>query len=227
MLVLSRKLGEKIFIGDNICITVVDIDRGKIRLGIEGQQTRVTCIVDVTPRNPAGYLVARAVARKSIADFMAACRGFSAYLAGKAETPYPRHAAKPPAIYGRLASARDRLVAAGVTRAVVNVHAFADDLDAPAIALRDEITRAVSRAVVRDDDVRELGIRPHFREREHGVQRGGDLVLVVPANDDDVDPSHGFEASTGFSCRPASLGEDLVPGLSPIGERERGRVGLP
>ncbi len=35
MLVLSRKLGEKIFIGDQICITVVDIDRGKIRLGIE------------------------------------------------------------------------------------------------------------------------------------------------------------------------------------------------
>lgn len=35
MLVLSRKLGEKIFIGDNVCITVVDIDRGKVRLGIE------------------------------------------------------------------------------------------------------------------------------------------------------------------------------------------------
>ena len=35
MLVLSRKLGEKIFINDNICITVVDIERGKIRLGIE------------------------------------------------------------------------------------------------------------------------------------------------------------------------------------------------
>ena len=35
MLVLSRKLGEKIYIGDDICITVVDIDRGKIRLGIE------------------------------------------------------------------------------------------------------------------------------------------------------------------------------------------------
>jgi carbon storage regulator len=35
VLVLSRKLGEKIYIGDNICITVVDIDRGKIRLGIE------------------------------------------------------------------------------------------------------------------------------------------------------------------------------------------------
>ena len=35
MLVLSRKLGEKIFISENICITIVDIDRGKIRLGIE------------------------------------------------------------------------------------------------------------------------------------------------------------------------------------------------
>ncbi len=35
MLVLSRKLGERIMIGDNIVLTVVDIDRGKIRLGIE------------------------------------------------------------------------------------------------------------------------------------------------------------------------------------------------
>lgn len=35
MLVLSRKLGEKIYIRDDITITVVDIDRGKIRLGIE------------------------------------------------------------------------------------------------------------------------------------------------------------------------------------------------
>ena len=35
MLVLSRRLNEKIYIGDNICITVVDIDREKIWLGIE------------------------------------------------------------------------------------------------------------------------------------------------------------------------------------------------
>lgn len=35
MLVLSRKLGEVIHIGDGIRIVVVDIDRGKIRLGIE------------------------------------------------------------------------------------------------------------------------------------------------------------------------------------------------
>ncbi len=35
MLVLSRKLNEAIFIGDNIKITVVDIVNGKVRLGIE------------------------------------------------------------------------------------------------------------------------------------------------------------------------------------------------
>lgn len=34
MLVLSRKTGERFAIGDNIVITVVEIDRGKIRLGI-------------------------------------------------------------------------------------------------------------------------------------------------------------------------------------------------
>lgn len=35
MLVLSRKLGERIIIGDNIVVTVVKIDRNQIRLGIE------------------------------------------------------------------------------------------------------------------------------------------------------------------------------------------------
>lgn len=35
MLVLSRKLGERIIIGENIVVTVVKIDRNQIRLGIE------------------------------------------------------------------------------------------------------------------------------------------------------------------------------------------------
>jgi carbon storage regulator len=35
MLVLSRKLGEKIVIGDNIIVTIVKIDRNQIRVGIE------------------------------------------------------------------------------------------------------------------------------------------------------------------------------------------------
>ncbi len=35
MLVLSRKLGEKIIIGDNIVVTVVKVDRNQVRIGIE------------------------------------------------------------------------------------------------------------------------------------------------------------------------------------------------
>lgn len=35
VLVLSRKVGEKVYIGSDICLTIIDIDRGKIRLGFE------------------------------------------------------------------------------------------------------------------------------------------------------------------------------------------------
>ena len=39
MLVISRKAGEKVFIGDNIVITIVETDRDKIRLGIEAPKS--------------------------------------------------------------------------------------------------------------------------------------------------------------------------------------------
>ncbi|MBN2008107.1 carbon storage regulator CsrA [candidate division KSB1 bacterium] len=35
MLILTRKLNESIIIGDNIVITVVEIDKGHIRLGVQ------------------------------------------------------------------------------------------------------------------------------------------------------------------------------------------------
>jgi len=35
MLVITRKDSERIFIGDDIVITVMDISRGKVRIGIE------------------------------------------------------------------------------------------------------------------------------------------------------------------------------------------------
>ena len=35
MLVLSRKVGQKTYIGKDIVITVLEIGRGKIRLGID------------------------------------------------------------------------------------------------------------------------------------------------------------------------------------------------
>ena len=35
MLVLSRKVGERVWIGDNIAVTVVRVAQGVVRLGIE------------------------------------------------------------------------------------------------------------------------------------------------------------------------------------------------
>ena len=38
MLVLSRKVGEKILIGDNISVTIVRVAQGTVRVGIEAPQ---------------------------------------------------------------------------------------------------------------------------------------------------------------------------------------------
>ncbi len=53
MLVLSRTLGQKIFIGDNICVTVVDIDRGKVRIGVEAPRDVVILREEMRPKKPA------------------------------------------------------------------------------------------------------------------------------------------------------------------------------
>jgi len=38
MLVLSRKVGEKILIGDDISVTVVRVVQGTVRIGVEAPQ---------------------------------------------------------------------------------------------------------------------------------------------------------------------------------------------
>jgi carbon storage regulator len=50
MLVLSRKLGEKIVIGDNIVVTVVKIDRNQIRIGIEAPQNVPVYREEIAPQ---------------------------------------------------------------------------------------------------------------------------------------------------------------------------------
>jgi carbon storage regulator len=39
MLVLSRKLGERVIIADAVVVTVTQIERGRVRLGIEAPAT--------------------------------------------------------------------------------------------------------------------------------------------------------------------------------------------
>jgi carbon storage regulator len=62
MLVLSRKLGEKIIIGDNILITVVKIDRNQIRIGIEAPNDIPVYREEIAPQRTAKSPLTSAVA---------------------------------------------------------------------------------------------------------------------------------------------------------------------
>ena len=50
MLVLTRKLMEKLFIGDEICVTVVRLEGGQVRLGIEAPRNVVHVLPYVVNR---------------------------------------------------------------------------------------------------------------------------------------------------------------------------------
>jgi carbon storage regulator len=39
MLVLTRKVGEKILVGDDVVVSVVEVSRGSVRLGVEAPRT--------------------------------------------------------------------------------------------------------------------------------------------------------------------------------------------
>jgi carbon storage regulator len=52
MLVLSRKLGDRIMIGDRIVVTVVKLGNGRVRLGIEAPREVAVFREEIDPRLP-------------------------------------------------------------------------------------------------------------------------------------------------------------------------------
>jgi carbon storage regulator len=50
MLVLTRKLMEKLFIGDDICVTVVRLEGGQVRLGIEAPREVSVVRAELVPK---------------------------------------------------------------------------------------------------------------------------------------------------------------------------------
>lgn len=49
MLVLTRKLMEKLFIGDDICVTVVRLESGQVRLGIDAPREVAVVRAELVP----------------------------------------------------------------------------------------------------------------------------------------------------------------------------------
>jgi carbon storage regulator len=49
MLVLTRKLMEKLYIGDDICVTVVRLEGGQVRLGIDAPREVTVVRAELVP----------------------------------------------------------------------------------------------------------------------------------------------------------------------------------
>jgi len=49
MLVLTRKLMEKLYIGDDVCVTVVRLEGGQVRLGIEAPRDVAVVRAELVP----------------------------------------------------------------------------------------------------------------------------------------------------------------------------------
>jgi carbon storage regulator len=64
MLVLTRKLMERIFIGDEICVTVVRLEGGQVRLGIDAPREVAVVRAELVPERatPGIRTASRAVA---------------------------------------------------------------------------------------------------------------------------------------------------------------------
>ncbi len=57
MLVLTRKLMEKLFIGEDICVTVVRLEGGQVRLGIDAPREVAVVRAELVPERqpPRGH----------------------------------------------------------------------------------------------------------------------------------------------------------------------------
>ena len=51
MLVLSRKVGEKILIGDNVSVTVVRVAQGVVRIGVDAPKEMAIVRDDIKDRD--------------------------------------------------------------------------------------------------------------------------------------------------------------------------------
>jgi carbon storage regulator len=56
MLVLTRKLMERLFIGDDICVTVVRLEGGQVRLGIDAPRDVAVVRAELVPDRSAPRL---------------------------------------------------------------------------------------------------------------------------------------------------------------------------
>ncbi len=71
MLVLTRKLMERLFIGDDICVTVVRLEGGQVRLGIDAARDVSVVRAELVSDRPVprSRPVARPPARAAEAEF--------------------------------------------------------------------------------------------------------------------------------------------------------------
>ena len=49
MLVLSRKLGQRFQVGQDVCVTIVKIDRNSVRIGIEAPDDKIVYREEIVP----------------------------------------------------------------------------------------------------------------------------------------------------------------------------------
>ncbi|HWE37335.1 MAG TPA: carbon storage regulator [Isosphaeraceae bacterium] len=55
MLVLTRKLMERLYIGDDICVTVVRLEGGQVRLGIDAPRHISIVRAELDPKRAEGF----------------------------------------------------------------------------------------------------------------------------------------------------------------------------